>query len=141
MHYFDDLQKLQKMYARLLEPVCRKWDMTRNELDVLLFLYNNPHMDRAADIVAYRGISKGHVSASVAALEQRGYLAKRADVSDRRAVRLVLTEAALPAAVAGKSAQQSLAQLLLRGLDEDELALWQKIAEKIRNNIENSEEA
>lgn len=140
MHYFDNLQKLQKIYGKLLEPVCAQWDLTRNELDVLLFLYNNPHLDRAADIVSCRGIAKSHVSVSVANLESRGYLRKQADPSDRRTLHLKLTEDAHPAAQAGKSAQQALGKLLIDGLTEKELTLWRQLEEKIRRNIENLEE-
>ena len=39
--YFDILGKAQKVYSKQLEPVCRKWELTRSELDVLLFLLNN----------------------------------------------------------------------------------------------------
>lgn len=140
MHYFDNLQKLQKIYEKLLEPVCSQWDLTRNELDVLLFLYNNPHLDRAADIVSCRGISKSHVSISVAGLESRGYLCKQTDETDRRTTHLKLTDAAYPAAQAGKQAQMDLAKLLIDGLTEEELTLWRQLEEKIRRNIENLEE-
>ncbi len=140
MHYFDNLQKLQKNYGRLLDPVCKQWALTRNELDVLLFLYNNPHLDRATDIVSCRGIAKSHVSISVSALEQRGYLRKQADENDRRTIHLKLTEAAIAAALAGKEAQMALGKLLTQGLTDDELALWRQLGEKVRQNIENLEE-
>lgn len=140
MHYFDNLQKLQKIYGNLLGPVCTQWKLTRNELDVLLFLYNNPHLDRAADIVSCRGIAKSHVSISVAGLEKRGYLCKRTDEADRRTVHLELTEASYPAAQAGKNAQMALGKLLIEGLTEEELTLWRQLGEKVRQNIENLEE-
>ena len=60
-NYFDTMARAQKGYARLLEPICKKWDLTRNELDVMLFLANNPDYDRAADIVTNRGLAKSHV--------------------------------------------------------------------------------
>ena len=65
------MARAQKGYARLLEPVCKKFDLTRNELDVILFLANNPNFDRAVDIVNNRGLTKSHVSMSVASLESR----------------------------------------------------------------------
>lgn len=138
--YFDNLKKLQKAYARLLEPVCRQWDLTRNELDVLLFLYNNPQLDRAADIVCCRGIAKSHVSQSVASLEKRGYLRRQVDPEDRRTIHLALTEDAIPPAQQGRSAQQDLGALLTQGLTREELALWRQLQEKVRLNIEKLEE-
>ena len=47
--FFETALRAQKSYSRLMEPVCKKWDLTHNELDVLLFLANNPEQNRAAD--------------------------------------------------------------------------------------------
>lgn len=138
--YFDNLKKLQKAYSRLLEPICVQWGLTRNEMDVLLFLYNNPELDRAADIVSCRGIAKSHVSVSVAGLEKRGFLQKRMDCADRRTVHLKLTEAAIPASKQGWEAQRYLGGLLIEGLSAEELALWKQLEEKVRHNIETLEE-
>lgn len=138
--YFDDLRRLQTAYARLLEPVCRQWGLTRNELDVLLFLFNNPSLDRAADIVACRGIAKSHVSQSITALEQRGFLTKQADPADRRSVHLCLTASARLAALQGKQAQQQLGNMLVTGLEPGELAQLTQLGAKIRRNIRKLEE-
>ena len=35
---FDIISQSQKVYGKKMEPVCQKWKVTRNELDVLLFL-------------------------------------------------------------------------------------------------------
>ena len=103
--YFDILPRAQKGYARMLEPVCRKWGLTRNELDILLFLLNNPGLDRAADIVTRRGIAKSHVSQSVGTLEGKGLLLRVEDSADRRTVRLRLTDLGMPVALEGREAQ------------------------------------
>ena len=55
--FFETALRAQKSYSRLMEPVCKKWNLTHNELDVLLFLANNPEQNRAADIVRGRGMS------------------------------------------------------------------------------------
>ena len=70
--FFETALRAQKSYSRLMEPVCKKWDLTHNELDVLLFLANNPEQNRAADIVRGRGMSKGHVSLSLRGGRNRG---------------------------------------------------------------------
>ena len=46
--YFDAMSKAKKEYSRNLEPVCRDFGLTQSELAVLLFLRNNPSLDRAA---------------------------------------------------------------------------------------------
>ena len=74
--YFDILGMAKKGYSKLLAPICEEYGLTRNELDVLLFLHNNPEYDRAVDIVNNRGLSKSHVSLSISGLEEKGLLKK-----------------------------------------------------------------
>ncbi len=137
--YFDSLGKSQKVYSKFQEPVCRKWEVTRNELDVLLFLYNNPEYDRAADIVSRRGIAKSHVSLSVANLEGRGMLSKQFNPEDRRTAHLKLTEDGLAVAKDGKAAQQEFLAQLYAGVSEEELNVWIEVNQKVWKNINNME--
>ena len=134
--YFDILAKSQKLYTKQLEPVCKKWDLNRSELDVLLFLYNNPAFDRAADVVTHRGMAKSHVSMSVANLADRGFLLRQASPDDRRTVHLQLTDPGREIAAEGREAQKAFFALLYRDIPEEELRSWEKITEKVHDNIE-----
>ncbi len=133
----DTVQLAKKRYAQLLEPVCREFDVTKNELDVLLFLANNPGLDRAADIVNLRQISKSHVSLSVANLEQRGLLYRVYDPEDRRTAHLKLTEAALSITREGNRLQQEFFSRVFAGLTDEEFALWRSILDRVCSNIKN----
>ena len=135
--YFDILGKCQKAYARQLEPLCRKWEMTRSEMDVLLFLYNNPQYDRAADIVSHRGMAKSHVSLSVTNLEQRELLVRTFSASDRRTAHLCLTDPGKAIAREGKELQEAFFAELYTGVKSEERILWEQIIEKIWDNVEN----
>ena len=139
MNYFDIMGMAKKSYNMILAPICCKWEITRNELDVLLFLRNNPQYDRATDIVTYRGIAKSHVSMSVANLESRGFLDRRFDNSDRRTAHLVLTEQGYGIAKEARKYQTQFFSALYQGVTEDEFALWGKVTEKVCNNIHNLE--
>ena len=139
-NYFDVMQRARKAYARLLEPLCRRWGLTRSEMDILLYLANNPGFDRAADIVTKRGIAKSHVSMSVADLEERKLLVCRADPRDRRSVRLTLTDGAWEIAREGQAAQRAFFDRIFAGLSPEELALWQAIVGRVCENIEKLEE-
>ena len=134
-NYFDAQQLAVKSYGRALEPVCRQWSLTRNELDVLLFLANNPGLDRAADIVTNRGMTKSHVSLSVTNLENHGLLRRREDSRDRRTVHLELTDAAWEIAQAGREAQKAYFGCLFRGVSREEMDAWETILEKVCENI------
>lgn len=134
--YFDMIGQAKKSYGRCLEPLCKRWKLTRNELDVLLFLYNNPNYDRAADIVHRRGIAKSHVSLSVSALEARGLLHRRFTPEDRRTAHLMLTESGRAIAAEGRTAQEGYFSRIFAGITPEELARWQALTERVKANIE-----
>lgn len=137
--YLDALGKVQKLYGKSLESICKKWALTRNELDVMLFLYNNPQFDRAADIVSRRGIAKSHVSLSVSTLERRGMLRREFSPKDRRMAHLRLTERGQEAALEGRRAQERFFLALCGDIPMEELTQWQNTASKLRDNIEKME--
>ena len=139
-NYFDIMMRAQKAYARVMDPICKQWELTRNELDVLLFLANNPEYDRAADIVVNRGIAKSHVSLSVTTLEGRGLLLRQPDAEDRRTVHLKLTGDAWKIAEAGKKAQQTFFSRIHQGVSQEELEHWRTFTRKVGENIKNMED-
>ena len=133
--YFDALSRAKKEYSRCLEPMCRDFGLTQNELAVLLFLNNNPSLDRAADIVSCRGIAKSHVSLAVTRLEAQGILTRRYDPADRRACHLVLTEKGTEIAEAGAERQRQFFEALYVGISPEERELMRCVARKIMDNI------
>ena len=135
--YFDAMSKAKKEYSRCLEPVCRDFGLTQNELAVLLFLRNNPGLDRAADIVSCRGIAKSHVSLAVSHLEARSILIRRFEPADRRACHLGLTEKGMEVAEAGAKRQRQFFEALYVGISPEERELMRSVTQKIMDNIRN----
>lgn len=131
----SDLDMARRAYRKALEPVCRQWQLAQTELDVLLFLHNNPQYDRAADVVTRRGLQKSHVSISVGALEKRGMVEKQPDPTDKRSVRLLLTELGHQAARDGREAQGLFTRRLFDGIPAWELAQFRETIGKILENI------
>ncbi len=139
-NYFDILSRAQKGYSRLMDPVCKKYDLTRKELDVLLFLANHPGQDRAADVVNGRGLSKSHVSISVTGLEEKGLLTREEDQEDRRTVHLHLTGAAHPIVEEGRGKQRSFFTYLHNGVTQEQIDAVIAFAVRVNENIRNIEE-
>ena len=133
--YFDAMGKAKKEYSRCLEPVCRDFGLTQNELAVLLFLRNNPSLDRAADIVSCRGIAKSHVSLAVSNLEAREILSRRFEPADRRTCHLVLTGRGAEIAEAGVARQRQFFEALYAGVSQSEREQLRVISRKIMDNI------
>jgi len=139
-NYFDTMARAQKGYARLMDPLCKKWSLTRNELDVLLFLANNPSYDRAVDIVQNRGLSKSHVSLSISNLERRGLLTRTEDPNDRRTIHLALTDSAREVTEAGQMAQKRFFSYLHQGVTQEQIQLMVEFAQRVSENIKNIDE-
>lgn len=139
-NYFDTMARAQKGYARLMEPICKKWDLTRNELDVILFLANNPDYDRAVDIVNNRGLSKSHVSLSITNLERRELLCRIPDPTDRRTVHLKLTDKAKEITDVGCRVQKQFMEYLHQGVTREQLELMMEFARRVHENIKNIED-
>ena len=136
IRYLEVMQDMQKNYARQLEPVCRQWKVTGNELTVLLFLSNNPGYDRAADLVERRGMTKSHVSLSVGTLEHRGLLHRRSEDRDRRQIPLELTEAGWEIARCGQAVQKQFFSAAFQGITRQELEDWYGILQRMWENMQ-----
>ena len=77
-----------KLYSKMIMEVADKYSMNKVEVDILLFLNNNPKYDTAKDIVELRGIAKSYVSKSVDKLVAKNFLSIHADKEDRRVIHL-----------------------------------------------------
>lgn len=126
---------MKALYSACMEPVCKKHHVTRTELDILLFLSNNPQYDTASDIVEVRYLVKSHVSTSVRALERAGFLEKLQLLGDRRSARLRVLPAAESLVADGREAQERFVSILLEGLDREELHTLERCFDKISKNM------
>ena len=133
--FFETALRAQKSYSRLMEPVCKKWDLTHNELDVLLFLANNPALDTATDIVEKRRLTKSHVSLAVNALVHKGYLSRTFQENNRKTVHLVLCGSASPIVSEGRNAQKAFAEILLKDFSEEDARLLHRLLARMDRNI------
>ena len=134
-HFWDNLLWLRKQYAATLEPVCRKWSLTRNELDVLLFLANNSQFDLAVDIVRVRKMQKSHVSLAVNKLCEKGYIQKETDAADRKKVHLKLEESASEIIRFGQDCQRAFGESLFSGISREDREEFLRLCELIRRNV------
>ena len=125
----------KKLYSHLCLEVMKKYDLTRSELDILLFLYNNPSFDNAKDIVEKRGLSKSHASMGVDKLILKGYMVSYQDQKDRRKYHLKLLDAALPIVKDGLETQKQFGQILFKDFSEEEIEMYLKMFTKICRNV------
>lgn len=133
--FWSSLQLMRKAYSQSVEQVSHRHGLTRAELDVLLFLANNPRRDRAADIVELRGLTKSHVSIAVKALCDEGYLETSQDGTDRRVIHLKPTAKAQRVIAMGQQAQREHFARLFEGFSAQEFEQWSALQEKLFDNM------
>ena len=106
--------------TKYLESVRYEFNLSRIEIIILTFLYNNPSYDSARDIVEFRMLQRGNVSAAVDTLEKKGYLIRYTDPDDKRIVHLKLTEQTDDIVRAIEEKQEALVSCIFAGFSEDE---------------------
>ena len=135
MEFWDQIFLFKRLYDQTIEPITRRWGITRMELDILLFLANTPAYDTAADIVERRQLTKSHVSVSIQSLVRRGWLERTYRPGNRKSVHLRLLPPSAPAVAAGQSAQSALRAQLSQGMTAEERAALESAFTRIGENL------
>ena len=124
-----------RLYHRLLAPAREAAGLTQAELDILLFLANNPEYDTATDIVTVRRLAKSNVSVGIKSLEAKGLLRRSPDPRDRRVEHLSLTPAAGAAAELGQRGQHDFETALFQEFSQRDREELERLLEQIQQNI------
>ena len=134
------IHSMKSLYDNLCIDVMQEYCLTRSELDILLFLHNNPEFDSAKDIVEKRGLIKSQASMGIEKLMQKGYLKTVQDQKDKRRYHLYLLTSSQPIIEAGLKAQKRFNDILFQGVSEDELKCWKNVLKQISYNIMNGKD-
>ena len=128
-------RSLTKAYNKHLGEVSDSYGLNRMEINVLLFLYNNPGYDTASDIVELRSFPKSNVSKAVDALTGRGYLEGITDKEDRRIIHLRICPPALEAVKAARERQEDFLRFIYRGITMEEKKVVDHVLSVISHNL------
>ncbi len=126
---------VKSLYSKCVEGVCIKHQITRMELDILLFLANNPRFDTATDIIEIRYLSKSQVSVSVKELEEHGYIRKEYEHRNRKTAHLKICGKAEGIIRDGQGAQEKFLHIMLKGFSREEVGVMQQYNERILENL------
>ena len=134
--FFIRSRGMVKLYSGLFGPLLERYGLTQLEVDILLFLANNPPFDTARDIVEKRHIAKSHVSAGVESLTRRGLLERYRQSGNRKTIHLRLTDQAAPIVQEGREVQQRYGKLLLDGFSAQEQEQLFRFLERVGENVD-----
>lgn len=137
MQFWDHHKTITCYYETLTRPVCDQYELTQMEYDILMFLYNNPQYNTAADIVKVRKSAKSHVSASLKFLENKGLVEKKQSKDNKKHIEIILLDSAQEIIQAGLNVQKEFVKNMFRGFTEEELVMCKSVFSKVCNNAEN----
>lgn len=135
MQMLSRVQQFNKLYRKLQSSVCDKYDLSHVELDVILFLYNNPEYDTAKDIVELRCIAKSYVSKAVDLLIKKELINTLEDKRDRRIIHLKLQDKSQDIVEEGKLIQNNFFEIIYKNISQKERESHQKILDQMVRNI------
>ena len=139
---FNDLRTgielVRRLYDRTMDPVCARHGITHMELDLLMFLANNPGMDTATHLVEVRRMPKSHVSMSVHTLAVRGLLERTYRDGNRKTAHLSPSPDANAIITDGRAAQQAFFATLCEGVPPAELEALGSVAGRVLKNLQNA---
>lgn len=133
------MNRFKRYYAAGFQPLAREYGLNQLEIDILLFLHNNPDCNTASDIVELRGLAKSNVSTAIERLHQEGYLEVTPDRSNRRKRRLYLRPEREPV-IRRLAEQQSIClHSLTKGFTAEELRLLHNMVDRMEENMNHAD--
>lgn len=132
---------IKRLYEKIMSPILAGNELPRIEMEILLFLYNNPEFNTATSIVEEKGYTKSHVSTALKHLEAIDYISKRHSETNRKTFYLQIEEKAMPLIKQGLLYQKQFAQILNAGISHEELATAWKVLEQMAKNAAETVEA
>lgn len=136
MFFWDKHKTITTCYELLSSKVCDEYGLTQMQYDILMFLYNNPQHNTAADIVKIRKSTKSHVSTSLKGLEDRGLIKRLQSAENKKHIEIILLEKAMPIIEDGIKAQKDFASNVLSGLTNEEKQTCMSVFDKICRNAD-----
>ena len=129
-------QHYKKYYTAQFEGAAAAYGLNQLEIDILLFLHNNPELCTASDICRYRVLAKSNVSAAVERLRSRGVLTVSPAPGNRRQRLLGFTDEGRTMAAALAEIQRRSIEPLFEGFTAEEQQRLQEYLSRIDANIQ-----
>ena len=129
-------QHYKKYYTAQFAGAAAAYGLNQLEIDILLFLHNNPELCTASDICRYRGLAKSNVSAAVERLRSRGVLEVLPAPDNRRQRILRFTGVARPMAETLAEIQRRTLEQLFDGFTAAEQQALQEYLCRMDANIQ-----
>jgi len=133
--FWESFSLGRRFYRQCFDPITKKHNLSTIELDIIMFLHQNPAYDTATDITERRGIAKPNVSTALRNLIERRFVEGTPGEKDRRRIHLQLLPACRPILQDAEIAREHFLNTLFRGLSEDDTAYMRSLLLRMVDNV------
>ena len=129
------LSRLVWHYKKAFNLSNNVFDLSPNELGLMMIMYQYPEINTANQIVKELGTTKGLASRNVDSLVQKGLIKTAKDEKDKRVIRLSLCDKAKDICHLARLQQQAFYSKAMEGIDKADARLALSVVEKMVDNI------
>lgn len=134
MKIIEQSQFMRKAKDKVYEDVFEKYDLTSNELSIIMHLKNSEN-NTASDIANEFLFAKSHVSASIDGLVRKGYLRKVFNSDNKKVQRLTLTDKSDEVVLVATKKQKEFIKLMFEGVSREDKKTTEKVLKKMHKNV------
>ncbi len=125
----------RQFYQQQFQPLCEAYNLSQLEVDILLFLNNNPSFNTARDICGMRGFAKSNVSKALEMLKTKGYISSEEDEKSRKVRRLFIREEKEGVLQKLLECQKGCFQAMREGLTDEEMEMFRNFIRRVDENM------
>ena len=130
-----NIKEMRLLYTQSFTQAGQRHNLSQPEIDVLLFVANQPQYNTARDIASRRGLAKSNISKAVEMLRQKELLEVCEDEKNRRVRRLFPTAKAEPVIEELRACQAAFFGKLFDGFTPEELAQLERLMQHAAENL------
>lgn len=133
---FLNLVRISQLYRKTLNSSNESFELSPNELGLMMIMYLDPTINTANQIVKVLGTTKGLASRNIENLRAKELLVTNQDEKDRRVVRLTLCSKAKEICEEIRRKNMSLFRKAMEGIELKDAISALEILQKMVTNIE-----
>ena len=133
--FVETIYGAKGLYQELLSPICKKYDLTDNEIMILLYIADEKTADTAKELISSLKIKKSVVSMSIKDLEERELVHSSYSETNRKIQHLEVDEKACEIISEAKKIQEEYYDIITKGLGKTEKKIFNKLLDKVGMNI------
>lgn len=127
---------IRKVYSKAFTNMLEDDSFSPNEINVLIFLNNNPKKNTSKELCKYLDVSKGLVCRSIDSLLKKDLIKIKPDDEDKRIQRIILSKKSDKIIKQILDAKKEMDKIILKELSINEINQMEKTIKKILNIFE-----